>query len=133
MSRQTSQAIELQKRLIAFASGIVDLSTRLPRTLQGRHIAAQILRSGTATAANYGEARGAESRPDFIHKLRVVLKELNETSVWLQLIAESSLISPQTIATIVAENQEPVGLLRHPREPHAVLVDEKFRNFGISN
>jgi four helix bundle protein len=52
-----------------------------------------LLRCGTAAAANYGEARGAESRSDFIHKLRIVLKELNETAIWLQLIVESSLIS----------------------------------------
>jgi four helix bundle protein len=64
------------------------------------------MRSGTACAANYGEARGAESRSDFIHKLRIVLKELNETGVWLQLIVESSWFSPEKMATIIAENDE---------------------------
>ena len=57
---------------------IVSLSSRLPRTVQGRHICGQILRSGTAAAANYGEARGAESRADFVHKLKIVFKELND-------------------------------------------------------
>jgi four helix bundle protein len=66
----------------------------------------QILRSGTAVAANYGEARGAESRADFIHKLKVVFKELNETTIWLEIIAESSLLSPDNIVAIVAENRE---------------------------
>src|SRR3989475_9522840 len=65
------------ERLISFAAAIVSLSSKLPRTPQGRHICGQILRSGTAVAANYGEARGAESRADFIHKLKVVFKELN--------------------------------------------------------
>ena len=51
------------------------------------------MRSGTATAANYGEARGAESRTDFVHKLKIVLKELNETAVWLKLIREIGLLS----------------------------------------
>ena len=66
----------------------------------------QMLRSGTATAANYGEARGAESRSDFIHKLRVVLKELNETAIWLQMISKSSLLPAEHIVAIVAENRE---------------------------
>jgi four helix bundle protein len=69
-------------------------------------VAGQVLRSGTATAANHGEARGAESRSDFVHKLRIVLKELNETAVWLQLIGETSLLSSDPITAIVAENRE---------------------------
>jgi four helix bundle protein len=64
------------------------------------------MRSGTASTANYGEARGAESRSDFIHKLRLVLKELNETAVWLQRIAETSWLSPDKMSAIVAENEE---------------------------
>lgn len=67
---------------------------------------AQILRSGTATAANYGEARGAESRSDFVHKLGIVLKELNETAIWLELIERSSLLPPVEIVAILAENRE---------------------------
>src|SRR5262245_7613360 len=72
----------------------------------GRHICAQILRSGTAAAANYGEARGAESRADFVHKLRIALKELNETTIWLEVIAESALHPGEAISGIVAENRE---------------------------
>jgi len=101
-----SQANDLEKRLISFAAAIVRLSSTLPRTPQGRHICGQILRSGTSAAANYGEARGAESRGDFIHKLKVVFKELNETTIWLEVIAESSLLSAETIVGIIAENRE---------------------------
>jgi len=82
------------------------LSRKLPGTPQGRHICRQILRSGTATAANYGEARGAESHADFVHKLGIVLKELNETVIWLELIAKSSLVPPSEVERIVAENRE---------------------------
>jgi hypothetical protein len=64
--------------LVDFASNIVALVALLPKNLVGRHIAAQILSSGTAAAANYAEARGAESRADFIHKMKFVQKELNE-------------------------------------------------------
>jgi len=106
MNGHPSRAVELQKRLTSFAAKIVGVSSKINRTHQGRHIANQILRSGTALAANYGEARGAESRSDFIHKLRVVLKELNETAVWLQLIDETSLLSTEAIGPILAENQE---------------------------
>src|SRR5215467_6893901 len=91
MSTQTSRPLLLQKRLVVHAAVILDVSSKLPRTVQSTHISRQLLRSGTGAAANYGEARAAESRSDFVHKLRIVLKERNETAVWLQLILESSL------------------------------------------
>jgi four helix bundle protein len=106
MSATPSKADQLEKRLISFASSILLLSSKLPRTPQGRHVSTQMLRSGTAAAANYGEARGAESRADFTHKLKVVFKELNETTIWLEIIAESSLLSPDKIVAIIAENRE---------------------------
>ena len=106
MNAAESRANQLEKRLISFAAAIVSLSAQLPRTPQGRHICGQILRSGTAAAANYGEARGAESRADFIHKLKVVFTELNETTIWLEVIAESSLLSRESIVALVTENRE---------------------------
>ena len=106
MSANARKAEDLERRLVLFAAQIVDVSSKLPRTIQGRHISSQVIRCGTATAANYGEARGAESRTDFIHKLKIVLKELNETSVWLQLIRETSLLSAEKIIPIIAENAE---------------------------
>jgi four helix bundle protein len=106
MSATPSRADQLEKRLISFAASTLALSAMLPKTPQGRHVCTQILRSGTAAAANYGEARGAESRADFIHKLKVVFKELNETTIWLELIGESSLLSPDKIVAIVTENRE---------------------------
>ena len=106
MNTIASKANQLEKRLISFAASIVSLSSKLPRSVQGRHICGQILRSGTAAAANYGEARGAESRADFVHKLKIVFKELNETTIWLEVIAESSLLSPENIVAIVGENRE---------------------------
>ena len=106
MGAYTSKAEELEKRLVSFAAKIIQVSSKLPRNTPGRHISLQILRSGTASAANYGEARGAESRSDFIHKLRIVLKELNETAVWLQLIAQTCLLPPETTTSVLAENRE---------------------------
>jgi four helix bundle protein len=101
-----SRADALEDRLIEFAVRIVNLSANLPRTPAGRHIANQILRSGTSPAPNYGEARGAESRADFVHKLRVVLKELNETSIWLRVIHRSRLLKGDLLADIIRENVE---------------------------
>jgi four helix bundle protein len=102
----TSKANQLEQRLIAFAAAIISLCSKLPKNPQGRHICSQLLRSGTASAANYGEARGTESRADFVHKLKVTSKELNETVIWLEIIAQSSLVSPESVAAIVAENRE---------------------------
>src|SRR5215813_3097607 len=106
MNEGVTKAQQLQERLNAFAASVVKISAQLPKTQHGRHISQQILRSCTATAANYAEARAAESRSDFVHKLRVVLKELNETDVWLQLIVRCSLIRQDQIVAIVTENQE---------------------------
>ena len=101
-----SQADELEERLIDFAVRIVKLSACLPRTSAGKHIAGQIMRSGTSPAPNYGEARGAESTADFVHKLRIVLKELNETSIWLRIIERSQLLRRELIRDIIKENTE---------------------------
>ena len=106
MNPAFSKADQLERRLIGFAAAILSLSSKLPKTCQGRHVCGQILRSGTAVAANYGEARGAESRADFIHKLKVVFKELNETTVWLEIIVQSSLLPAETTVALVAENRE---------------------------
>jgi four helix bundle protein len=101
-----SFADQLEQRLIDFAVRIISLTNRLPRTPAGRHIAGQILRSGTSPAPNYGEARGAESRADFIHKMRVVLKELNETLVWLRIIEGSQMVMPALLVDIIQENTD---------------------------
>ena len=101
-----AKADELEDRLIDFAVRVVKLSANLPKAPAGKHIAGQILRSGTSPAPNYGEARGAESHADFIHKLGIVLKELNETSIWLRVIQRSELLKAELLTDIIKENQE---------------------------
>jgi len=101
-----SFADRLEDRLINFAVRIIRLSARLPRTPAGKHVAGQILRSGTSPAPNYGEARGAESNADFIHKIRVVLKELNETSIWLRIIERSQMLPTTLLVDLIQENGE---------------------------
>ena len=81
-----SRKFNLEERLLEFASAVIDLSENLPNTRSGNHVAGQILRSGTSPYPNHGEAESAESREDFIHKLKVCLKELRETRRWARLI-----------------------------------------------
>ncbi len=101
-----SRADQLEERLIDFGVRIVALSANLPRTSAGKHLASQILRSGTSPAPNYGEARDAESHADFVHQMRIVLKELNETSIWLRMIERSKLLRRELILDIIGENTE---------------------------
>jgi len=101
-----ARADKLEERLINFAVRIVVLSANLPKTPAGKHIAGQIMRSGTSPAPNYGEARGAESQADFVHKLGIVLKELNETSIWLRIIERSEILRKELIEDIIGENTE---------------------------
>ena len=101
-----SKADELEERLIEFAAvRIIKLTAKLPKTQAGKHIAGQILRSGTSPAPNYGEARGAESPADFIHKLGIVLKELNETSIWLRVLDKSEILRRELLSDIIEENK----------------------------
>jgi four helix bundle protein len=103
---QTSQADLLQARFIDFGAKITGLVQKLPRSPAGTHYARQMLRSGTAAAPNYAEARSAESRADFIHKMRIVLKELNETAVWLRMALRSGLLSSDLTSEIHTEAEE---------------------------
>jgi four helix bundle protein len=94
---------EIQERLVALAAGVVALCNALPKGTAGSHLANQLLRSGTSPAPNYAEARGAESDRDFAHKLRIVLKELNETEVWFQILIRTQLVSSESIQPIREE------------------------------
>jgi four helix bundle protein len=100
------RADDLEERLVQFAIDMVKLAGRMPGSVSARHIAAQMLRSGTAAAPNYGEARAAESRADFIHKLRIALKELNETAIWLRIIRGSFAVDADCLSRLIAENTE---------------------------
>lgn len=97
---------DIEERLISFAVRIVKLCNHLPKTMAGRHIAGQLLRSGTAPAAHYAEARGAESVNDFIHKLRICLKELNESRVWLKIVTNTEMLPASRLGDITKESDE---------------------------
>ena len=94
---------DLADRLLEFAARVGKAIDTLPETRLGRHVAGQLLRSGTSPAPNYAEACGAESRKDFIHKLSICLKELRESRVWIQLIIKAELFSESQMTNLLDE------------------------------
>src|SRR5690349_4232568 len=106
MAATRKKGDELQKRLVNFGARATRVANALPKTADGRYISQQLVRSGLAPAPNYAEARAAESRADFIHKLRVVLKELNEARTWLEQIVVNGLLPADKMAAIMKENDE---------------------------
>lgn len=88
---------DLEERLIQFSLLIIEISELLPNSVAGRHFGGQLIRSGTSPAFNYGEAQSAESRRDFIHKMKVALKELRETFICLRIIKDKPLIQKLTL------------------------------------
>jgi len=97
------KAFDLEARLITLAVRVIRAAGSLPKTPAGNHVRGQLLRSGTAGAPNYGEAQGAESKADFVHKMKVVLKELRETRVWLLIIQQADLIKPASLLNALLE------------------------------
>ena len=101
---------ELQTRLVRFGVCIINISEELPTTRSAIHLGNQLLRSGTSPALNYAEARAAESRRDFIHKLKVVLKELIETSVNLEMIMIKNYEGLSSIRSTYEESLELISI-----------------------
>jgi len=94
----------LEERLLEYGARIIKLVESLPNTLVGRRIADQLLRSATSAGANYEEARGAESREDFVHKMQIALKELRESNYWLQLLVKSGKVPAGRMADLLDES-----------------------------
>ncbi|HEY8078601.1 MAG TPA: four helix bundle protein [Labilithrix sp.] len=102
---------DIAERLLVVGSACVRIARRLPRDLAGRTIATQLIRCGTAGGANYAEARCAESRADFIHKIAVAAKEVRETSYWLSIIERTQLTAAVPVERLIAETNERVAIL----------------------
>ena len=98
---------DLKHRLLVYAARIIKLVDKLPTSRANNHISKQLLRSGTSPLPNHGEAQSAESRDDFIHKLRLCLKELRETDRWLKLIMLARLMKdPSDAQTLSKETDQ---------------------------
>jgi four helix bundle protein len=97
---------QLSERILDFVVKLVKIVDALPNTIAGRHIGGQLISAGTSCGANYEEACGAESRPDFIHKTSIVLKELKETRFWLRLIHRTGMLTPQQTEPVINECEQ---------------------------
>lgn len=91
MIEKQNRKFDLEERLIEFAVLIIEIVESLNNTRAGNHIGGQLVRSGTSPALHYGEAQSAESRNDFVHKLKILLKELRESLVALKITKKVSL------------------------------------------
>ena len=101
---------DLARRLVQFAARIGKVVDALPDTRLGRHVAGQLVRCGTAGGPNYAEARGAESKKDFIHKMGICLKELRESECWLELIVCADLLPETRLSPLLDENDELIAI-----------------------
>jgi four helix bundle protein len=97
---------DLEDRLLDFSARIIRLVDALPNTRAANHVAGQLLRCGTSPYGNHGEVEAAESRRDFVHKLRICLKELKETRRWLRLLQKASLVPGKKMGAILGETEE---------------------------
>jgi four helix bundle protein len=98
---------DLEERLLDYSVRIIRLVEALPASRAGNHVAGQLLRSGTAPLPNYGEAQAAESPADFIHKLKICLKELRESFRWLRLVQRVPMVKPTSkVDALLNETEE---------------------------
>ena len=102
---------DIAERLLEFAVAVLKITARLPANSPGLYLASQLVRAGTAGGAHYEEARGAESRADFVHKIRLAAKEVRESRYWLNVIQRAKLL-----------NTDLSGLLREATELAAILA-----------
>jgi len=103
----SERAFDLEDRLLVFAARIIRVSESMKPTPAGRHVGDQLLRSGTSPFANHGEAEGAESLNDFVHKLRICYKELRESRRWMRLAQRADLLDqPERLTPLLDEADE---------------------------
>jgi four helix bundle protein len=110
---------ELLQRTKQFALRIFKLVGVLPQTIQGRAVAAQLIRSGTSVAANYRAACRARSKPEFIAKFGVVEEEADESAFWLELIIETGLLRPAKVTPLLTEAGEIVAMMASSKKTAA--------------
>jgi four helix bundle protein len=111
--------LELLQRTKQFALRIFKLVGALPQTIQGRAVAAQLIRSGTSVAANYRAACRARSKLEFVAKLGVVEEEADESAFWLELIIETGLLNPRKVTPLLAEAGEIVAMMASSKKTGA--------------
>jgi four helix bundle protein len=109
--KTVNQTSKLEDRLVEFSVKIVDLAYRLQSNSELKSLTNQILKSGISPALNYGEAMHAESKKDFIHKMKIALKELRETHISLKILYKISRVPfKNEIAALKDENNELIAI-----------------------
>ena len=109
--KSVKRRYDLEDRLIDFSVRVINIVEKLQNTRTGNHIANQLVRCGTSPAPNYGEAQSAESRKDFIHKIKVCLKELRETKIWLKVIQRKNLTGDsEEVNDLLKESDELISI-----------------------
>ena len=103
---------ELEDRITKFAARCVKVCEALPvKRVGSANFSNQLFRSSTSVAANYAEATQAESRKDFVHKLKIALKELTESRTWLKIIAEAGYVGKSSLTALIGESDELMRIL----------------------
>ena len=102
---------DLEERLITFSVLVIEIVNEMPSTKAANHLSGQLVRSGTSVSLNYGEAQSGESRKDFIHKMKVVLKELRESFICLKIIHRTGLYKTEMkMENALIENNELISI-----------------------
>jgi four helix bundle protein len=104
------QTFELENRVIAFSVMVIEVARSMPSSSEGKYLSDQLIRSGLSPALNYGEAISGESRKDFIHKIKIVLKELRETFNNLRIIKLANIIESDLLEIALKENNELISI-----------------------
>ena len=102
----TNDQFDLKRRTKAFALRVIKMFGALPKSTLAKVLGTQVLRSGTSVGANYHEADSARSRAEFIAKMGDSLKELSETSYWLELLIESGTVPAKKLSSLLEETRE---------------------------
>jgi four helix bundle protein len=105
------ERVDLRDRTKAFALRIVKLFSSLPKNTLAQVLGKQVLRSGTAVGANFREAFCARSTAEFVSKMGDCLKELDETSYWLELIVETNVVKPERLSDLMDETSQLIAIL----------------------
>ncbi len=111
MNQEDEKPFDIQERTFRFGVRIIKFVDKLPRTLSATELGRQLLRSGTSIAANMEEAKGAESKSDFIHKVNIAYKEARETRLWLGMIKAALLPDSAEVTNLYTESEELIRIL----------------------
>ncbi|MBI4788300.1 MAG: four helix bundle protein [Chloroflexi bacterium] len=111
MRLRSSKGENIRERTFRFGVRIVKMVNRLPRTVAGFELGHQVIRSGTGIGANIEEADAAESTDDFVHKMKLSLKEAQETRFWLRTIIESEMLTDDETKALCVESDELVRII----------------------